>query len=258
MKVLLTGSTGYIGKRLLHNLLNEGHEVTCFVRSMERLIAPEESSASVKGYEIDLLKPIPAALNSLDIDVAFYLVHSMSASIGQFMQEEALSARNFATFISNTNCKQIIYLSGISNSPKLSKHLQSRKNVEDLLRNSGKALTILRAGIIVGSGSASFEIIRDLMEKMPVIVAPLWVKTLCQPIAIHNVIKYLTGCMLHEATFNETFDIGGAEILSYKEMLLQYAEVRGLKRRIYVVPFINHVFHLIGYISSLLHPIILP
>lgn len=235
----MTGSTGYIGKRLLHNLLNEGHDVTCFVRSMERLIAPEESSASVKGYEIDLLKPIPATLNSLDIDVAFYLVHSMSASIGQFMQEEALSARNFATFISNTNCKQVIYLSGISNSPKLSKHLQSRKNVEDLLRNSGKALTILRAGIIVGSGSASFEIIRDLMEKMPVIVAPLWVKTLCQPIAIHNVIKYLTGCMLNGSTFNETFDIGGAEILSYKEMLLQYAEVRGLKRRIYVVPFIN-------------------
>lgn len=239
MKVLLTGSTGYIGKRLLHNLLIDGHDVKCFVRNLERLITPEESATSVHGYEIDLLKPIPETLHTLDIDVAFYLVHSMSASIGQFMEEEALSARNFATFISQTNCKQIIYLSGISNSTKLSKHLQSRKNVEDLLRNSGKPITILRAGIIVGSGSASFEIIRDLMEKMPIIIGPMWVKTLCQPIAVHNVIKYLMGCMLHTATFNETFDIGGAEILSYKEMLLQYAEVRGLKRRIYVVPFIN-------------------
>jgi uncharacterized protein YbjT (DUF2867 family) len=239
MKVLLTGSTGYIGKRLLQNLILNGHDVTCFVRSLERLVEPDQTGDIVKGFEIDLLKPIPSELNSLDIDVAFYLVHSMSASIGLFMQEEALSAKNFAAFISQTNCKQIIYLSGISNSEKLSKHLQSRKNVEDLLRNSGKQLTILRAGIIVGSGSASFEIIRDLMEKMPVIVAPTWVKTLCQPIAIHNVIKYLMGCMLNETTFNDTFDIGGAEILSYKEMLLQYAGVRGLKRRIYVVPFIN-------------------
>jgi len=197
MKVLLTGSTGYIGKRLLQQLREEGHEVICFVRNLERLITSEQSMEGIRGIEADLLKPVPSSLYSLDIDVAFYLIHSMSTSITEFMKEEALSAGNFAEFIKQTNCQQIIYLSGISNSKKLSRHLQSRRNVEDILRKSEKHVTVLRAGIIVGSGSASFEIIRDLMEKMPVIVAPTWVKTLCQPIAVGNVPKYLIGCMLN-------------------------------------------------------------
>lgn len=239
MKVLLTGSTGYIGKRLLQNLSAGGHDVTCFVRSLERLLVPGQSNAKVVGHEIDLLKSIPDHLHALDIDVAFYLVHSMSSSFGQFMEEEAVSARNFANFIAKTNCKQIIYLSGISNSEKLSRHLQSRKNVEDLLKESGKHLTVLRAGIIVGSGSASFEIIRDLMEILPVVVAPAWVKTRCQPLGVADVLKYLTGCMLNPQTYDDTFDIGGPEILSYKQMLLQYAEVRGLKRWIVVIPFFS-------------------
>jgi len=239
MKILLTGSTGYIGKRLLQQLLEEGHEVICLVRNLERLMTPEQSMEGIRGIEADLLKPVPSSLYTLDVDVAFYLIHSMSTSISEFMKEEALSAGNFAEFIRQTNCQQIIYLSGISNSKKLSRHLQSRRNVEDILRNSTKHVTVLRAGIIVGSGSASFEIIRDLMEKMPVIVAPTWVKTLCQPIAVGNVPKYLLGCMLNPSTYDQTFDIGGAEILSYKQMMLQYAEVRGLKRTIFVVPFIS-------------------
>jgi len=239
MKVLLTGSTGYIGKRLLQHLLEQGHEVTCLVRNLERLMTADQSMEGINGIEVDLLNPVPESLNSLDIDVAFFLIHSMSTSIKEFMKEEAKSAGNFADFIRKTNCRQIIYLSGISNSEKLSRHLQSRRNVEDILRNSGKHITVLRAGIIVGSGSASFEIIRDLMEKMPVIIAPTWVKTLCQPIAVGNVTKYLSGCMLNTETYDQVFDIGGAEILSYKQMLLQYAEVRGLKRHIYVVPFIS-------------------
>jgi hypothetical protein len=117
--------------------------------------------------------------------------------------------------------------------------LQSRKNVENLLRESGKHLTVLRAGIIVGSGSASFEIIRDLMEILPVVVAPAWVRTKCQPLGVADVLKYLTGCMLNPITYNDIFDIGGPEILSYKQMLLQYAEVRGLKRWIVVIPFFS-------------------
>lgn len=239
MKVLLTGSTGYIGRRLMQQLLDDGHEVICFVRNLERLVLPDHEGPRPQGFEIDLLKPISNELDDLGFDVAFYLVHSMSTSIGEFMDEEARSAGNFADYIGRTSCQQIIYLSGISNSKKLSRHLQSRKNVEDILKKSGKSVTVLRAGIIVGSGSASFEIIRDLMEKMPLVVAPMWVMTLCQPIAITNVIRYLTGCMLNPLTYNDTFDIGGAEILSYKEMLLQYAEVRGLKRYIGVVPFIS-------------------
>lgn len=239
MKVLLTGSTGYIGKRLLQVLSERGDEINCFVRNLSRLNLPGQSTSGFRKFEVDLLRPIPADLQNLDIDVAFYLVHSMSSSIGDFMEEEALSARHFADFISGTGCRQIIYLSGISNSTRLSKHLKSRRNVEEILQTSGKPLTVLRAGIIVGSGSASFEIIRDLMEKLPVMLTPLWVRTLCQPLAIRDVLRYFTGCMLNPDTFNQTFDIGGAEILSYKEMLMQYAEVRGLKRHIWVVPFIN-------------------
>jgi uncharacterized protein YbjT (DUF2867 family) len=239
MKVLLTGSTGYVGKRLLQVLSDRGDKVICFVRNLNRLNLPENSKAKFQKFEIDLLRPINIAPEKLDIDVTFYLVHSMSSSIGEFMEEEARSARNFANFIGKTNCKQIIYLSGISNSEKLSKHLKSRRDVEEFLRNSGKPLTVLRAGIIVGSGSASFEIIRDLMEKLPLMLTPLWVRTRCQPLAVGDLMKYFSGCMLNPATYNQVFDIGGSEVLSYKEMLMQYAEVRGLKRYIGVVPFIN-------------------
>jgi len=239
MKILLTGSTGYIGKRLLQQLLEQGHEVICMVRNLERLMTTEQPLSGFTGIEIDLLNPVPESLVSKDFDVAFFLIHSMSTSIGEFMEEEARSAGNFADFVRQSDCKQVIYLSGISNSEKLSRHLQSRKNVEEILRNSGKHLTVIRAGIIVGSGSASFEIIRDLMEKLPILVAPTWVNTLCQPVAVGNVIKYLTGCMLNPVTYDEAFLIGGADVLHYNEMLLPYAEVRGLKRRIYVVPFIS-------------------
>ncbi|MCE1198119.1 MAG: SDR family oxidoreductase [Marinilabiliales bacterium] len=239
MKILLTGSTGYIGKRLLQTLAGEDHEITCFVRNMERFRAPREAKARVVGHEIDLLREIPPHLAGLEIDVAFYLVHSMSASIDHFMEQEAQSALHFASFIAGTSCKQVIYLSGISNSEKLSHHLQSRKNVEERLRTSGKPLTVLRAGIIVGSGSASFEIIRDLMELFPLLLAPSWIRTRCQPLGIADVVHYLKGCMLLEQAMDQVFDIGGPEILTYREMLLQYAEVRGLRRRIVVMPFFS-------------------
>jgi uncharacterized protein YbjT (DUF2867 family) len=136
MKVLLTGSTGYIGKRLFQVLSDQGDEINCFVRNASRLTLPEHSASVVRKFEVDLLRPIPADLQNLDIDVAFYLVHSMSASINDFMEEEAVSAKHFADFIGGTNCKQIIYLSGISNSPELSKHLKSRRNVEEILKKA--------------------------------------------------------------------------------------------------------------------------
>jgi uncharacterized protein YbjT (DUF2867 family) len=239
MKVLLTGSTGYIGKRLLQVLLEQGDEVFCFLRNANRLKIQEGFEDKVVKIEVELLRPVNTEYAGLDIDVAFYLVHSMSSSVGEFMEEEERSARNFADFIAKTNCRQVIYLSGISNEKKLSRHLQSRRHVEDVLRSSEVPLTVLRAGIIVGSGSASFEIIRDLMEVMPVLVAPAWVKTLCQPTAVTDVMKYFTGCMLNPSTYNQVFDIGGREILSYREMLLTYAEVRGLKRKIYTTPFVS-------------------
>jgi hypothetical protein len=135
-----------------------------------------------------------------------------------------------------TSVRQVIYLSGIVNEKELSAHLSSRKNVENILASENYALTTLRAGIIVGSGSASFEIIRDLVEKLPVMIAPRWLETKCQPISIRNVVEFLSGVMLHEGTFNKSFDIGGPDVLTYREMLARFARIRGLRRWIYTVP----------------------
>ena len=191
-------------------------------------------------FEIDFLKDISGSGSSLsfikDIDAAYYLIHSMSSNIKDFEKLEVISANNFVKLIQQTSAKQIIYLGGITNEEKLSKHLASRKKVEEILSKSGIPLTSIKAGIIVGSGSASFEIIRDLVEKLPVMVTPKWLNTKHQPIAIRNVLEYLTGVLLKQETFNKSYDVGGPDVLSYKEMLLQLAEVRGLKRFIFTVP----------------------
>jgi len=236
MKILLTGTTGYIGQRLLPVLLKNGHEVVCCVRDKKRFdVAKYNSSklsvAEVNFLEKDTIKNIPA-----DIDIAYYLIHSMSSSIDEFEELEALSAVNFKNRLQETSVKQVIYLSGIINDDKLSKHLLSRKRVEEILLDATFNLTTLRAGIIVGSGSASFEIIRDLVEKLPVMIAPKWLNSHLQPLAVRNVIEFLTGVILREETYKKSYDIGGPDILTYKQMLLQFAEVRGLKRSIIGVP----------------------
>jgi uncharacterized protein YbjT (DUF2867 family) len=237
MRILLTGANGYIGKRLLPVLLEEGHEVTCLVRNKERFKYNYDFSNKLNIIEVDLLNTDGVVL-PVNIDVAYYLVHSMSTA-GDFTKLENQGAVNFVNLISVTNCKQIIYLSGISNDPHLSKHLDSRKNVETVLANCEIPLTVLRASIIVGSGSASFEIIRDLVEKLPVMVAPKWLNTKCQPIAIRDVIKYLSGIKLKPESYNRVLDIGGKDILTFKEMLLLFAEVRGLKRFVFTIPVLT-------------------
>jgi uncharacterized protein YbjT (DUF2867 family) len=160
----------------------------------------------------------------------------MSTSTGDFEEMEEISALNFRDCIQLTKANQVIYLSGIVNEEKLSKHLTSRKHVEEILASGSYALTTLRAGIIIGSGSASFEIIRDLVEKLPVMIAPRWLDTKSQPVAIRNVIEFLSGVFMKEKTFNHSYDIGGPDILTYKQMLLRFAKVRGLKRWIGIVP----------------------
>jgi len=163
----------------------------------------------------------------------------MSTESGEFGEMEQTCARNFTERINRTSAKQVIYLSGIVNSDDLSKHLKSRKNVEVLLSGNTFALTTLRAGIIVGSGSGSFEIIRDIVEKLPFMITPRWLKTRCQPIAIRNVIEFLNGVLGKSDTYNQSYDIGGPDILSYKEMLLRFAKIRGLKRKIVIVPLLT-------------------
>lgn len=239
MKILLTGANGYIGMRLLPQLLEAGHEVVCTVRDADRLSVDEEVKRQITVIEIDFLKEVEAGKLPTDLDAAYFLIHSMSTSTKDFDEMEATTAVNFNAYVSETHIKQVIYLSGIVNDENLSKHLWSRKNVEEILYQGDFNLTVLRAGIIVGSGSSSFEIIRDLCEKLPFMITPKWVLTKTQPIAIRDVISFLTGVLGNEKTFDASFDIAGPDILTYKEMLHQYAKARGFKNWIYTVPIMT-------------------
>jgi uncharacterized protein YbjT (DUF2867 family) len=239
MKVLLTGATGYIGKRLLPILVKQGHEVVCCVRDKNRFYAPKQLLNSIKIIEVDFLKEETLTEIPEDIDAAYYLIHSMSSSALNYSELERVSAENFVQRLNQTQAKQVIYLSGIVNDSSLSKHLSSRKKVEDVLNTGNLATTTLRAGIIVGSGSASFEIIRDLIQKLPIMITPRWLDTKCQPIAISDVLEFLSKSLLNPLTYNQNFDIGGPDILTYKEMLLGFAKAKKLKRWIYTIPIMT-------------------
>lgn len=235
MKILLTGATGYIGKRVLLSLVQQGYHVVCCTRDKNRFNPPKSIIDKIDVIEVDLLKKETLKNIPQDIDAAYYLVHSMSSS-KDYKKLEYESACNFREAINQTKAQQVIYLSGIVNEGELSEHLSSRKNVEEELQKGNYHLTTLRAGIIIGSGSASFEIIRDLVEKLPVMVTPKWLLTKSQPITITDVITYLSGVLLNEKTFDQSFDIGGPDVMTYKEMLLEFARVRGLKRYIITLP----------------------
>ncbi|PTM03327.1 MAG: DUF2867 domain-containing protein [Bacteroidetes bacterium] len=235
MKILLTGSTGYIGKRLLPTLIEAGHEVVCCVRDIKRFNPAESLKENLSVITLDLLDESTLGNIPKDIDGAFYLVHSMSAS-GDYKSLEEKSAINFREAISKTKVQHVVYLGGIVNETKLSNHLASRKNVEVQLGKGDYNFTALRAGIIIGSGSASFEIIRDIVEKLPIMVTPKWLNTKCQPIGISDVISFLSRSIFNPKTFNQDFDIGGPDILTYKNMLLQFGKERNLKRTIITIP----------------------
>lgn len=239
--LLLTGANGYIGLRLLPALLDAGHRVTAIVRDRRRFPESDFAAAGdrLRVIEGDFLKPETLPEFPADLDAAYYLLHSMGSS-GDFAASEEATAKHFTAALDGTACRRIVYLGGlIDESRPLSPHLRSRLHVENVLRESGIPLTVLRASIIVGSGSASFEIVRDLAEKLPVMVCPRWVNTLCQPIAIRNVIDYLTGVLGRPETAGGTFDIGGPEVIRYRDLLEGYAAVRGLKRWFVPVPFLT-------------------
>ncbi len=239
MKILLTGVTGYIGRRLLPILLNNNHTVYCCVRDKARFSLEGLDQELIEIIEVDFLKKETLKNLPKDIDAAYYLIHSMTSSTNDFTKLETETAKNFKNYINTSTARQIIFLGGISNSSTLSKHLESRMRVESILNEANCGLTALRAGIIVGSGSASFEIIRDLVEKLPFMITPRWVNSKCQPIAIKNVIEFLNRVLLKENLFNKQFDISGPETFTYKEMLLLYAKARGLKRVIFTVPIMT-------------------
>lgn len=237
MRVLITGANGYIGKRLIPVMIDREFDVVCCVRDKKRLFIEPSLLEQIDVREVDFLQEKTLDNLPTDIDIAFYLIHSMSSSISDFQSLEEKAAENFVNYIETTQARQIIYLTGIANDKsKLSQHMQSRLNVEHILQRSKAATTILRAGIIVGSGSASFEIIRDLVEKIPVMITPKWVNSRIQPISIRDVIKFITGVIANKDTYNQVFDIGGPEVLTYKEMMLEYARVRSIRRIIITIP----------------------
>jgi uncharacterized protein YbjT (DUF2867 family) len=236
MKILLTGTTGYIGKRLIPFLLEMNHTLICCVRDKHRVPEIVKNNKNISLIEVDFLDKNSLDIIPVDIDIAYYLIHSMSSSSTKFETLEEQCAINFKSFVEHTSVKQVIYLSGIVNDNQLSKHLQSRKNVEEILQSKVYALTTFRAGIIVGSGSASFEIIRDLVEKLPLMIVPKWVDTKSQYIAIRDILSYLSKAIGKEELYNQSYDVFGPQVLTYKEMMLQFAEVRQFKRYIYSVP----------------------
>ncbi|MGI9527396.1 MAG: DUF2867 domain-containing protein, partial [Weeksellaceae bacterium] len=235
-KILLTGATGYIGKRMISVIAQAGYQVVCCTRERSRFKIPvgipedQIEVIEVDFLDEDSLKNIPK-----DIDGAYYLMHSMSAS-SDYEEMEKRAAQNFVNAVNDTNCEHVIYLTGIVNEDNMSKHLSSRLKVEEILSSGEFNFTALRAGIVIGSGSASFEIIRDLVEKLPVMITPKWLNTKCQPIGIADVLEFLIKTLFNKKAYNNNFDIGCDDILSYKNMLLGYAKVRNLKRYIYTAP----------------------
>src|SRR5918994_7494727 len=236
--VLVTGATGYVGGRLVSLLLERGYRVRVLVRDRERL----DGRPWLDQVELvlgDVLDPatLRAALNG--VDTAYYLVHSMG-SHGNFGRRDLRAARNFAEAAADQRVQRIIYLGGLGKlGADLSEHLRSRQETGAALREAGVAVTEFRASIIVGSGSVSFEMIRNLTERLPVMICPRWVYTRTQPIAIDDALNYLVAALDTPESQGQIIEIGGRNVLTYREMMLTYAKLRGLRRFIIPVPLLT-------------------
>lgn len=236
--ILVTGATGYVGGRLVNTLLEKKYNVKILVRNKKRL-ENKRWYSYVEIHEGDMLNY--DTLNGLfnNIDIAFYLIHSMSDN-NNYQKNDIIAAKNFCKAANNSNLEKIIYLGGLSNTnQKLSEHLKSRQNTGHELRKSNFKIIEFRAGVIVGSGSISFEIIRNLSERLPIMICPQWIYTKTQPIAIINVLEYLVQSIKIDKKENCIIEIGGKDILSYRDMIKQYCNVRKLKRYLIPVPVLS-------------------
>lgn len=239
MRVLVTGATGFVGGRLVSALVEQEHEVVVLVRDAEGYDPP----SGVRVVEGDLLEPesLPPAfeIDGRSVDAAYYLVHSMDGGPG-YEERDRNCARNFADAASAAGLSRVVYLGGLGEDrEELSEHLRSRREVERVLEDGEYALTVLRAAVIIGDGSASFEVIRGLASRLPVMITPKWVDTLCQPIAIDDVVTYLVGVLDEPATAGDTFEIGGPEVLTYGEILRRTRGQLGQDLRIVRVPVLS-------------------
>lgn len=234
--VCVTGATGYVGGRLVPLLLEQGWKVKALVRSPEKLAhrawAQHPGLTIITGDFNDISSLIPALQ---ECDAVFYLVHSLNPGVGGFAEADRTAASNMVRACEEARPKRIIYLSGLAPAGEhLSAHLGSRAEVARILMTGPVPVTVLRAAQILGSGSASFEIVRYLVDRLPVMITPRWVDSQCQPIAITNVLGYLAGCLDHPETAGNSYDIGGPDVLTYRDLFNMYAEEAGLRKRIII------------------------
>jgi uncharacterized protein YbjT (DUF2867 family) len=237
-KVLVTGATGYVGGRLVPRLLENGYQVRVLARDPERLKGrPWLERVEVVQGDVLQIDTLPAAMTG--VDAAYYLIHSMSGS-SDFHTRDLTAARNFAAAAERANLSRIIYLGGLGDpQADLSQHLRSRQQTGEALSQAGVPVTELRAAVIVGSGSLSFEMVRYLTERIPIMICPQWVFTRIQPISIDDVLEYLLAVLVTPESAGKVIEIGGADVLTYGEMMLGYARVRGLRRNLLAVPVLT-------------------
>ena len=256
MRVLVTGATGYVGGRLVPRLIEEGFTVRAAGRSKAKLNGRKwAQAANVELTAFDVMDFAQTREACADCDVVFFLVHSMRKGVADFAKVDRRVAENMRRAAEAAGVKRIIYLGGLGEeSDDLSHHLRSRAEVAAILNEGSVPVTTLRAGMIIGSGSASFEILRYLVQRLPIMVTPRWVSTPSQPIAIRDVIEYLVGCLKNDKTAGQTFDIGGPEILEYRELMQIFAEEAGLGRRI-IVPVPVFTPRLSSYWIHLVTPV---
>lgn len=233
-RCLLTGATGYVGGRLAPRLLESGRRVRCLTRSTRKLAArPWAADPRVEAHECDL-DDFDALVKAMEgCQAAYYLIHSMEVAGSQYVERDRQLATTFARAAEKAGVGRIIYLGGLGElGDQLSDHLRSRREVEACLRCTSVPVTVFRAAMIIGSGSASFEILRYLTERLPIMITPKWVTTECQPIGIRSVLRYLVQCLDTPETIGRTIDIGGADVVTYQQLIHEMAEATGLRRRI--------------------------
>ena len=234
--VAVLGATGYIGARLVSNLLEAGLKVRAIGRNPDKLKGRRWSNHSnVETMYGDVFDRDSLEASVSGCEVVYYLVHSMNPGVGDFAEADRIAARNMVAAAEKADVGRIIYLAGLGDeNVELSHHLKSRREVEQVLRSGNVPVTTLRAAMIIGSGSASFEILRYLVERLPVMVTPKWIFTECQPIAVRNVLYYLVACLDCPETVGETYDIGTEEIVTYRDLMRIYAEEAGLTKRLII------------------------